>query len=340
MEGKYLYGVTRAGEPSVRDVAGPANSRPVYTVAHNGLRCVLSHYSGPDFASLPREGLVHSLLAHQRVAEEVMKHSPVLPMKLGTLVGSDHEARDVLRQGESVLAQALRQMADRVEIEVAATWDLPRVLGEIASQEEFIQLKEALKAASVEQLVHTGKRVKEALDQRREAYQAQIVESLRGKALEVQPHPLVRDEMVASIAFLVERGGQGDFQRRVEELHDRFQGQLDFRLIGPLPPYTFSTVEVLRLSPEELLEARQLLGLGDTVSRGDIKAAYRREAARAHPDARPGLPGGDFQKVREAANLLLDYCQAKGDGDGPCSLRPQAVDGTFLVTIQRQDGRA
>ncbi|MBX6424050.1 DnaJ domain-containing protein [Thermosulfurimonas sp. F29] len=54
-------------------------------------------------------------------------------------------------------------------------------------------------------------------------------------------------------------------------------------------------------------EARRLLGLPRETTRAEIRRAYRRLAARYHPDR-----AGDAEKMRalnEAYRLLMDYCE-------------------------------
>ncbi len=185
--------------------------------------------------------------------------------------------------------------------------------------------------------------MKELLDRRREDYQRRMLESLRGTALDVQPNALVADEMVLNVAFLIEREREGKFDQQVRELDQALHDEINFRVIGPLPPYSFATVEVARPSAEKIEEARRLLGLGAAASEAEVKQAYRRLAAETHPDAhRGGAPEDEqFARVREAFALLTDYCRGQdqpGDQarrDRRFSLAPENVSQAFLVNVRR-----
>jgi hypothetical protein len=235
----------------------------------------------------------------------------------------------------------------RVEMEVAATWDLKRVLSDIGREDEIVRLKRAMAnrpaGEVLEQQIRAGKIIKESLDRRRDKYQQRMIESLQAIALAVQPNALVADEMVMNVAFLIQRDQEGEFDKRVRELDRACCDQIDFRVIGPLPPYTFAPVEVVRPNAEKIEEARRLLGLGDEVSEAQVKEAYRRLAAETHPDIHPdGEQGGErFTRVREAFALLAAYCRGQnqtGDGatrDRRYSLAPEDVRHALLVTIGR-----
>jgi hypothetical protein len=348
MARKYVYGIIPTSESLTFSASGfPPKPEQVYTVVYRGLGCVVSNYLGEDFASLGRESLVRCLMAHQVVVERVMKGYPILPVKFGTLVDGDSKVQRLIEQGHRQFARALTVLDGKAEMEVVATWDLKRVLEEIGREEEIIRMKQAVAdrppAEVLEQQIRAGRIVKELLDRRRDEYRQRMVEFLRAMALDVQPNALVVDEMVMNVAFLIQREREAEFDKRVGELDRLFDDRISFRVIGPLPPYSFSTVELLRPSAEKIEEARRVLGLGNEVSEAEVKEAYRRLAASTHPDAHPddGQGGERFTRVREAFALLTAYCRGRNQaGDAAVaerrySLTPEDVSQAFLVTIGR-----
>jgi DnaJ-class molecular chaperone len=61
----------------------------------------------------------------------------------------------------------------------------------------------------------------------------------------------------------------------------------------------------------EIEEARQLLGLGETATLKEIKRAYRTLAHRHHPDKQGGggsTAGEDMKRLNRAYKLLTEYC--------------------------------
>jgi len=346
MPQKYVYGVIPSDEEiSFGSIGLGKGSREVYTVAHRGLGCVISDYQGQEFQNMPKEELIRCLMVHQAVIETVMKRYTVLPMKFGTLLEGSAQVRGFLEQGYTQLSDGLDQVRDKVEFEVAATWDTGKVLHEIGNQEEVVRLKEAIVGRpaeeTLEQRIQVGKRVKELLDRRRDGYRQRMVDFLRDTALDVQPNALLSDEMVMNVAFLIQKTRQEDFDNRVKELDGIFHDEIDFRIIGPLPPYSFSTIEVMRLSPEKLEEARHLLGLGEAVSEAEVKQAYRSLGVKIHTDRNPGDQQAEerFARVRQASALLLAYCRGREGGRptkrGRHPLTAQAIEETFFITIKR-----
>jgi hypothetical protein len=331
---KYIYGVISTSQPLTFGQSLLSSSpREVYTVVHRELAGVVSNYDGSDLASLGREEKLRCLMSHQWVIEWVMKEGyTILPVKFGTLVEDEDEIRRILEQGYNKLVPTLNQMNGLVEIEVAATWDLKKVLEEIGGEAQIRQLGRSM----------AGKLVKESLDRRRKSYRNQTMQSLARTALDVQLNALVADEMVMNIAFLIQRERQVDFDGQVRRINQALDDQINFRVIGPLPPYSFSTVEIKRPDPDKIEEARQLLGLGTKVSDKELKEAYRHLAARNHPTVHPDETGDEqWAKVREAFILLRGYCHGQDEGleekvNGQCySLKPEDVSQAFLIEVKR-----
>jgi hypothetical protein len=319
MDGKYIYGIIINSNETALDISGLGGSSPVYMIAHQGLSCVLSDYYGSEFSSMSKEEVVQCLLAHQVVVEHVMRGHAVLPAKFGMILATSEEVRSLLSLGHSRFADALAWTQDKVEVEVAATWDTGRVLREISTEPEIARAREAISSRpaqpTLEERIHLGQMVKASMDRRRNSYREQMIRLLKPVAVDVQPNTLVSDEMIMNVAFLVEKANQEQFNSRVRHLNELFQDQIDFRIIGPLPPYSFATVEVTRLSPERMNEARQLLHLGEIISESEVRKACRRLRAEAHPDRRPGDEWAKtrFVRLRQASDLLIAYCRGQAE---------------------------
>ncbi|MDI6869289.1 MAG: GvpL/GvpF family gas vesicle protein [Coprothermobacterota bacterium] len=319
---KYLYGIISRSNDNTLDIPGVDGSRPVYMIAYQDLSCIVSDYFGKEFSARSRKEVIMCLLAHQVVVEHVMKEHTVLPVKFGTVLATVDEAQELLSRGRQQFVDALGWIHDKVEVEVAATWDTKQVLREICKKEEIVRAWQTMTSKREQQIleerIRLGQMVKAFMDQRRDSYREQMISFLKPVAVDFQPNALVSDEMVMNVAFLVERAHQEEFDSRVRQLNDLFHDQINFRIIGPLPPYSFATVEVTRLSSEKIEEARQLLGLSEDISEAEVRRAYRHLAAETHPDRKPGdeMARVQFARLRQASDLLIAYCRGQAKSGG------------------------
>jgi hypothetical protein len=346
MARKYIYGIIPAGEETRLRPLGPEGDASLEAIPYRGLACVVRDHWGLAFADLPREALVRQLLAHQTVCEQVMERRTILPVKLGTVLEGEEEVLAVLQQGYTRFSQALAQIEGKWEFEVAATWDLYEVFQQIGQEEEVRRFKERATSSpagdTLEERVLLGKMVKDSLERRRDHYRRPMVDYLKDLALDVQENALLRDELVLNVALLVERTAEAELTRRVRELDQRFHDEINFRIIGPLPPYSFSTVEVTRPALEELEAARLLLGLGVEVCSAEVRQAYRKLVAVSHPDVNREDPvaGEKVNRLTQAASLLTGYCRGQDAdgldaGQGRVSLATNGAKTALIIGIKR-----
>lgn len=320
MDQTYLYAIIDGWHDTDLGITGVDGTSPVYTIPYEGIGCVVSDYRGEEFGALSRERLIKSLLAHQRAVERVMQAHNVLPVKFGTVLQGAHEALQLLAQGYTEFQRALADVRDKVEMEVAATWETGAILAEIGEDGEVVRLRESItrgREPTVEERLQLGHLVKHCMDQRREGYRERMVSFLRPFSVDMALNAIVADDMVMNVAFLVDRAEQHQFDTAVHQLDQLFQDGITFRVIGPLPPYSFSTVQVTGLRPEQLDPARHALLLEDVLSEAEVRTAYRRLAAKRQQGMKPEeTESSELARLRGAAELLLRYCRARRQACG------------------------
>lgn len=308
----------------------------VYTVHHHDISAVVSNSPILSYDSMIKEDLIPYLFAHQSVIERVMKDHTVIPVKFGTTAQDRGEVERFVEKGYSQLKDALRAMRGKIELDVVALWnDLNLILREIGEEEEIKKFQEAIAAkppeGTLEEKIKIGKMVKVALDKRRERCAKEILEALKGLVCDYRSHDLLDDGMIVNTAFLIEGKKEGEFGERLNWINEKYDERVYFRCVGPLPPYSFSTVEVKRFEFEVVDRSRRLLGLGEEATLNEIKEAYRGLAQKYHPDKNPNSPGADekFKELAKAYKVLIDYCQSE-----KCSFNESDIKDSIVVRIK------
>lgn len=344
-----LYAIFAPGDA----VAPQAAIDGARVVRHGGLAALVGEDGGGDLQALSREEAVRRLIDHQRIVEGVMGQGVVLPVKFGTTLPDEGAVVRVLAQAAPMFRPRLAALAGQVQIELAVTWPVQTVLGEIAAGDDVRRLKATIVArgeqATVDERVALGRFVKAALDGRRAAAAEVIRAAVAPLVADVVENALLDDRMVANLALLVPQAGIAALEQAVDRLDVVFGGLMTFRLVGPLPPYSFAMVEVARTSVAEIETARQALGLGLAADPDEIRAAYRQAAKQCHPDVGTA-PGPDadarFACLTAAYRSLAAYAEARRglaatdavDAEG--DFEPSAVERTMIVAVRRQDAAA
>jgi len=313
---EYLYCVASAanGGQSFGPIGIGERGDEVRTIAADGIGMVVSRSPRIAFADIPPEQTLRHLAAHQRVIEQVMKQSTVVPVKFGTYADGEAEVLKILQDNRNDLEQALERFDGKIELDVVASWpDLGPIFGEIA-QEESVQSLGAQIAtlpadSAFQQKIELGELVKGRLDVRRKHLAEEILAVLRDLADQLSINALKAASMSLNVALLLDREAEGDLDTKINELDERFDGALNFRCVGPLPPYSFGTAEVKKIDTHPLDAARSALELPQVASFNEIKQAHRRLAQQFHPDNDPtDAAAARLQEAAAAFKMLQEYC--------------------------------
>ncbi len=311
--GIYVYGVIKTSAPQEFGKIGIGDkSSQVITIGFKDLAAVVSNSPFMVYDSLAKEKTVKDLVTHQFVIEKVMEGSTIIPVKFGTMVETEDEVIKFMEKGYFVLRNALRKMEGKIELDVVASWKLPKILAMIYSHDRRVQKKQqeiALKGdkATVEDKVALGKLIEQALNTRKVRNRYLILQTLKKEAKEICLHGLTSDEMVFNAAFLIKAHDKEKFYKTVDKLDQGFEDTLNFRLVGPLPSYSFSTILFKGISQQEVEKAKKTLGLNGEITDKTVNHAYRQLAQVSHPDKHAGRGQLKFDLINSAYRVLKDF---------------------------------
>lgn len=303
MTGKYVYGVINRYTS--------LNLDGLTTVAHQSLAAVVAEKEIKDYHRLPKAETVKELISHQQIIEKIMEQLPILPVKFGTVLKNEAEVASVLEKEYLFLYNTLRNVEDKIELDLVCFWNEAKAAQmayqkskKVRSLQQKITKK---KDVTVEDKLAVGKLVADYLAERREKLRNQILTALKKEAVESCSHALADVNMVLNQAFLVEKKSQPAFNRALNQLDRKFADLVNFRLVGPLPPYSFATLVVDILDKKEVETARNILGFNGQLSRQKLKQTYDKLAMRLHPDK-----GGnqlEFETAAAAYKLIGNFIQ-------------------------------
>lgn len=335
---KYLYGVIGPTENSGGIPLAPLGSDDkggeIYAIAYKDIACVVSDATGIDINPADKEALLRHLITHQSVMEKVMGGHTIIPIRVGTRLGTVKEVEAALEWGYGEFSKRLNAFTGKVEAEVTASWsDLNGVIKRLAEEDpEISDLKNKISSSpgndNLAERIKIGSMIKDGLDRERDRIRFEARQCLKRCAVDLHDHDPADEKVVMSCAFLLEKKGVAAFHSALGELNERFGGMLNFKCVSPLPPYSFSAMDIKKVGYGELFKAKEMLGFGEEASAPDIRAAYHRMALKYHPDndrADPAI-GVGFEAITMAHKLLKKYCQ----GD-KCSFKEDTFKGFFIV---------
>jgi hypothetical protein len=342
-KGIYIYGIVPNfyGTTQFQSLENSG----VYPITFQNISAIVSDRESADLGSIDRESLGHLLVHHQKTIEELMLKGfhMFIPMRLGTIAGSKEEVIKILANGHELMIETLNKIEYLSEIDLAVTWtDFSGTLKFIANHPEIISLKNHIlknidKISQIDQ-VKVGILVHEKLDEKNKMVELKILDALASCSLDIKTHQVMNDQMITNSAFLFNRKNKEKFEQVINELDEEYDGKLNFKLVGPLPCYSFYTLEVKELDPDLVEEARKELGMKETTTESEIRKAYLEKAKICHPDN--SLDNGDTKKflmVQNCYHTLLDYSAAvrQSSKEGFISLaKEKVIENRVLVKIK------
>lgn len=341
-QGIYIYGIIAEPGETHFGPGGIGNSG-VSTINYRDLAAVVSPTPVVSYDRFDERLLTTGLRTHQVVLENIMRHYSVIPMSFGIIAKSENDVKTLLMTAYSDFKDTLREIDNRVELNVQVTGNEARVLNEVVSSNETLKrLTQELISVNGDGAsrlkIELGKVVAAALYQLKSQCRRDILDTLTEVAVASCPGKLTGAEMLINESFLVARDREAEFDREVNCLAETYEDWLQFRYIGPMPPYSFVNLTATVLNADMVDRARNLLGLNEQVTLAEINTAYRRQAKQYHPDSNPGLPGDEekFNEVTQAFETLRKCVQnLKPTGDNRYILGREQVEGSILVTRRR-----
>ncbi len=245
-EGKYVYCIIDGNDGRNFGPIGIGKRGDIVsTIGFNDISAVISSSPVTRYVIDPE-----NLMAHEKVIETVMKDHTVLPLRFCTIANSAEEIRTFLRRRYGEFKGMLRDMDNKVEMGLKARWtDMKAVFDQIAREDPDVK-EGKLKAADVgedsesEERIALGKAVKAALDRRKEREGEKVLSKFKRVALDVRKNDAAGDDMFLNAVFLIDRTREKQFDFLMEDLADTHKDTVNFKVVGPAPPFNFVNIEM------------------------------------------------------------------------------------------------
>jgi hypothetical protein len=313
--GIYIYGIIKTATPQAFGSIGIGDEpTPVQTLEFKDVAAVISRCPFMVYDTLSKEKIVKDLVTHQFVLERVMERFTVIPVKFGTMLETEDDAIKFLVKGYSLLCDELCKGDQKIELDLVASWDLPKILPTIYRHNDQIQIKQDEIAqqgnkAGLKEKVALGKLIEQALFTTKADYYQMILQTFSSLTLDTCLHDLADEHMIFNAAFLLAKKDEETFYQLLHNLDQKLENTANFRVVGPLPLYSFSTIVLEQIDPRTVEEAKEILELEGYLTEKAVRDAYHRLAQKFHPDTSNGEEAAHFPHVHSAYRTLKNFIE-------------------------------
>jgi hypothetical protein len=320
--GRYLYGIIETERRESFGNIGLGNSE-VYTIQYEDIGAVVSDIP------VDYKVEIEETMTHEKTLRKVMETHTVIPMGFGVIAGNESEIINILKRGRMKFKNTLEKIDNKLQINVKISWD-NAILMDILKENEEIQVlsAKAKETANQSLKIELGKKVKSALDERKNEYMKDIHSILGDLSIGSKQNKMTNQDTLMNASFLVDKEKEHKFYDKLQELEKKYEKKLKYLCIGPLPPYNFTEIEIKKIDFKTVDDARKTLGLSQEVNLSEINSVYTQLARKYHPDLRPEDPLAEekFKKIKNAHEVLTKYCE-----HFLCSLEKTKVVETIII---------
>jgi hypothetical protein len=341
--GIYIYGIVPNfyGAEHFRSLE-KAN---VYAIPLQNVSAIVSDVEREPVAYLNMESTGKTLEQYHNTIEQIIALGfyMILPMKPGTYVNTRQEILTILAKGHDLFISSFNQIENMIELDLTVSWiDFKGLLKDLSSHPEIIELRDSImkRDGSFSQADHvkTGMLVREKLNEKNKLVEMKILNVLTSFSTNLKLHEVLDDQVISNAAFMIKRNLKDKFIQTVGQFNEEYSGLLNFNLTGPLPCYSFYTIEVKELSPEQVDCAKKELGLNEEPLELVVKRAYLNYARLFHPEVNQDNGVEErFKRIRMAYNTLLEYSMAvkqSSEIESTSLINEKTIQKMFLVKVK------
>ncbi len=256
--GIYLYCFTRTDPALPLAGVGVDATHQIFRHSCRDVTAVISEVSLEEFCGPDAEARLQDLSwvaprarRHEEIIETVMRHAPVLPVRLGTIFSSLHSLTSRMQRHHDAVARFLDEVTDRDEWVIKGIINMEKAK-DAAIAAALSEKAEQLNALSPGLRYLKEQRIRKTSEKEFHLWLGGILNSmnneLKSYAIDLCERRLqTRDvtgsdhEMVANWAFLVPREKVRDLMTRINTINSAYESEgLFLELSGPWPPFSFS----------------------------------------------------------------------------------------------------
>ena len=248
-EGKYIYCVIDFKEGDPEKNFGPLGmgerGDQLRSLSYKDMAAVISNSPIKKY-SVSRE----NCLPHERAIEAVMKEGfTVLPVRYCTIAEDEVQVKKILKRDYKRFKDLLLKMENKLELGVKAIFDEKLIFQDILAKNKEIRLwKKKLinkpPEKTYNQRIKLGGLVAAALDREKEKAKTVALGTLKDVAEDYVAGDNYGDRMLLNASFLVKRNKEPEFDKKVDELNERFGQRVKLKYVGGMPPFNFISLDI------------------------------------------------------------------------------------------------
>ncbi len=252
----YLYCVTEK-EPELKEAKVSVND--LHFVYNKGFYAVVGKVEESEFSEqnlkknlADLEWVKTNARMHERIIEEIMAYTIVIPFKFGTLFNTDDSLKAMLEEYGEEFKTILKRLENNQEWGVKIYYDTEKLRQTLINgNARLLEIENEITSSSAGKAYFLNKKkdelIKDMLNKEINECGQGSFELLKGLSVEARINKLLpkevtdrKENMILNSAFLVNKNELDDFINMVNTLKAYYEEEgFSIDCTGPWPPYNF-----------------------------------------------------------------------------------------------------
>ncbi|MCD7033533.1 GvpL/GvpF family gas vesicle protein [Metabacillus sp. GX 13764] len=189
-----------------------------------------------------------NLAVHQQVVAGLMDKYTVIPMSFGNIFETKDDITYLLEHLYDEFLEIFPKIENKIEIGLKVIGKKEWLEKEIHENEKVVKLKEKIKGksenAAYYDRIQLGEYANNFINEKKDLITKEIFLPLANIADSSKQNDLIGERMLLNGSFLVDRESDGEFDKLVNELYEKWNDKADFKYTGPWPAYSFIDIKL------------------------------------------------------------------------------------------------
>ncbi|ARI76456.1 GvpL/GvpF family gas vesicle protein [Halobacillus mangrovi] len=218
--------------------------RPIFTVSYKDAAMVA--IEAPIKIYHPKKD---NLMKHQQVISNVMENeNAVVPISFGNVFQSLEDTEVLLKNLYPQLAKLFPEVSNKIEIGLKVVGKKEWLENQVEQNEGVMKQKQNVanksEAAGYFDRIKLGEMAQNFFNKLKKEVEHDIHESLTKLSVSAKSNETLGEKMLLNGAYLIDRDKEEAFDKKVNDLHERWKGKVDFKYTGPWPAYNFINIKL------------------------------------------------------------------------------------------------
>ncbi|MFC5712627.1 GvpL/GvpF family gas vesicle protein [Thalassorhabdus alkalitolerans] len=242
--GKYLFCIIQTNEEKTFGKAKLAGEhRKVYTISHKGVSMVVA-----DAPVEIYEPSRQNVKAHQEMVASVMEQFTVIPMSFGNVLKGEEDVKILLEKLLPQCDEIFPRIDNKIEVGLKLIGKKEWIEKQAKEQPALKHLESNVaqrnKDAGYYEKIRLGEAARNFMVALQVEFEEEIFNPLAKIADAAKSNEAISERMLLNGAFLVDKEKEEEFDKKVNELYEKWKEQIDFKYTGPWPAYNFIDIKL------------------------------------------------------------------------------------------------